>query len=59
MKGGDREQRNHMSKISQSMLTAQLRVSTMNLPCLATQEDRAENKLMQKMENGWQFQGKL
>lgn len=55
----DGEQHNHMLKISQPMLTAQRRVSTMNLSGLAAQEDRAENKLMQKMENGWQVQGKF
>lgn len=58
MRGMDREQRNHI-KDTHSMLTAHLRVSTLNLSCLATQEDRAANKLMQKMENGWQFQGKF
>lgn len=52
MRGMDREQRNYKSKIHPSMLTVQLRGSTMKLSCLATQEEGAENKLMPKMENG-------
>lgn len=51
IRGIDRERCNYKSKIHPSMLTAQLRVSTMKLSCLATQERGGENKLMPKMEN--------
>lgn len=52
VRGTGRQQCSCKSKIHQLMLTAHLRVSTMKLPCFATQEEGAENKLMQKMENG-------
>ena len=52
MKGMDRKQSSNKSKTHQSVLRAQLRLSTLNFSCLGAQREGAKNRLMQKMENG-------
>lgn len=52
MKGMDRKQSSNKSQTHQSILRAQLRLSTLNVSCLGAQKKGAKNRLMPKMENG-------
>ena len=52
IKGTHGKQSNNKSKIHQSILRAQLRLSALNLSCLGAQKEGAKHRLMQKMEDG-------
>lgn len=52
IKGTHGKQSDNKSKIHQSILRAQLRLSALNLSCSGAQKEGAKHRLMQNMEDG-------